>query len=63
MKLKLKTSEKLLIGALALISVFQLSVNLLAKKEFVEAQNISTDIQNDTDSNTVRSSKIVIKIN
>ena len=59
----IRTSVKLLLGALALILILQISLNLVAKREFTQAISESGSIRYKLQTDTVQSDSIVIRIN
>ena len=59
---KIKTSEKLLLAALGLILVIQLSLNIIAKSEFAESGILPNEIYNNLPVDNAQSDSVVIRI-
>jgi len=59
----IKTSVKLLLSALALILILQISLNVVAKREFTQAINESGSVRYNLQTDTMHSDSIVIQFN
>ncbi len=59
----IRTSVKLLLGALALILILQISLNVVAKRESTQAISESGSVRYKLQTDTVQSDSIVIRIN